>query len=265
VRARLDGFAFWTPGHRDVRAWLDGAAAAHDAVHPDASLLPSRLRRRTALLTQMVCEVIGRAAAQGGVDLARAPIVLGSGWGEFETTVQLLPQLVAPRPEVSPTLFHNSVYNTAPGYLSIVHHSHAPSTAVGAGRDTLVAALIEALSMIDTPSAAPGEVLVVVADERTPAPFQRADDDSLAVGMCLRHVEHPASGGLRMRVQLARGDAPDEDAAHTRAEPFERVAANPCAAVVGLALAVASGGAARVALQGSGPGWTLSLQPGAPA
>jgi hypothetical protein len=183
-------------------------------------------------------------------------MILSSGWGEFETTIQLLEQLAEPAPQVSPTLFHNSVHNTSTGYLSIALGNREASTAIGAGRGSLRAGLIEALSELSVDG---GEVLLVVGDEQIPPPFADPAGDAVAVGLCLRPLAAPRLGALDIVLTLRRG--PYEGSTRPSEVPTA-LTDNPCAPVLSLARAVAVGEPARLPLEARDRGWLLELEPG---
>lgn len=249
MRARLSGFGFWTPGYADVEAWAAGGPPDEGAAKPDASVLPSRLRRRTALLTRMACHVIARAADEGEADLEHARLILSSAWGEFETTIELLQQLAEPEPQVSPTLFHNSVHNTATGYLSIALGNREASTAIGAGRGSLRVGLIEALCELAIDG---GEALLVVGDEHIPPPFSDPPGHGVAVALCLRPSGTAPRGRRDLVLSLHRAEA---DGVRTFDVPATLVD-NPCAIVLALARLVVSGESGQLPL---GDGWLLDV------
>ena len=251
MKARLCGFGFWMPGYTDAGAWLGGAAFSEEAAKPKAALLASRLRRRTAPLTKMSIDVIQAAAAEANADLAEATLVLSSGWGEMETTIALLGQLAEAEPQLSPTLFHNSVHNTATGYLSIAVGNRHGSTAIGAGGEGLASAMVEAFCSL---AGAEGDVIVAVADEAIPAPFDGAGGEPIAVGLCLR--PHDAPGGIVC--ELSRGSLAESSV--DRSVP-DSLRANPSASVVPLCRALVAGGRQRIPLSpGVGEGWLLHLE-----
>lgn len=255
MRARLCGVGFWTPGHTELGPWLAGEPGRDEAARPKAALLPSRLRRRTAPLTKMSCDVIERAAAQAAVELSAARFVLSSAWGEMQTTVSLLGQLAEEQPQVSPTLFHNSVHNTATGYLSIALKNHEGSTAIGAGDEGLAAGLIESFTTV----LVDGEVVILsIADESIPEPFEGAGGDAIALGLCLRPVADAPSGELSIACELGRGDLRE---CNVDTEIPSGLRHNPSRAIVPLCRAIAAGKPARVPLGEGDEGWFLQLEP----
>jgi hypothetical protein len=156
------GLGVWMPGFPTVDSWRNRRRVA-EAEMPEPRL-PARLRRRTSLLVRMVADVAGQACQQAGVSLAGLPVVVGSAFGELGTTMEILDELETAR-EVSPFRFHNSVHNTAVGYLSIAHENRAPCTSLAGGDDTAAMVLQEASALLAFRG---GDVLVVVADEVLP-------------------------------------------------------------------------------------------------
>jgi hypothetical protein len=256
MKARICGAAFWTPGTWGLPALASGTRS-EGFEKPKASLLPSRLRRRTALLTKAVSDVVEDAARQGAVDLAQARLVLASAWGELDTTVQLLAQLATDPAQVSPTLFHNSVHNTATGYLSIVLENREGSSAIGAGQDSLAAGLIEAATLVETEG---GEAILVVGDEPVPTPFDESPGDPVALALCLRPVDGAPGGELDVLCRIEFGDY--AECTVNDLDVPAALAGNPSRSVVPLAKAIARNGPNRVPLSlGRTEGWFIELQP----
>jgi hypothetical protein len=101
-------------------------------------------------------------------------IVVVSSFGEIETTVELLAQLADPQGPVSPTKFHNSVHNTATGYMSIASGNHREATALAGGAHNLEIALLELLAGLAIDG---GDAALIIAEEALPSPFVRPDAD----------------------------------------------------------------------------------------
>ena len=72
--------------------------------------------------------------------------------------------------DLSPTAFSMSVHNTASGLFSIQSGNKAPSTAIAAGHDTVVAGLIEACSLL---AKGQKEVLLVVTEDQVPDVYRQ--------------------------------------------------------------------------------------------
>ncbi len=233
--------ALWSPEYPDAAALLEGRRAVSPG-EPAAQLLPRRVRGRASLMSAMLAEVVGRAAAEGGADLARVPLVVGSSFGEMDTTAQLLEMMSSADGALSPARFQASVHNAGAGQISIATANTAVSTCLASGLATSAAALLEASALLsgagpcDDPAAMQnGEVLVAVADEALPEFF--ADGErygSLAVGLLLRTR---AAGALAALSAPVFQPEPPVSAANGSRGVAE-FAAHPAAPLLALACAV---------------------------
>lgn len=207
LRARLCGVGMWTPAYADFDAWV--AAGLPNDLHvsdsaapaPPALLLHPRLRRRTSTLTRAAVTALEAALAGSGVAIDQVRFVLVSSFGEIETTVELLAQLGEPGGPISPTKFHNSVHNTATGYLSIASGNNRESTALAGGPHNLEIGLLEALAGLAETG---DDVVLLFAEELLPRPFERSDaDPTFAVALHLKSSstgEGEGDGDLELRV-----------------------------------------------------------------
>lgn len=247
----VHAIAVWCPEYPDAAALSEGRRSA-SAVEPAAELLPRRMRGRASLLTAMLAEVVGRAAAAGGADLARVPLIVGSAFGEMDTTVQLLQMMISDDGALSPARFQASVHNTGAGQISIATSNTAVSSCLAAGSATSAAALLEAYALLagaagpcDDPAArSGGEVLVAVADEALPEFF--ADEErygSLAVALLLRSRAEGALAALSLPAFLP---APPGGALH--GGRLAEFASHPAAPLLGLACAALERSPATFAL-----------------
>lgn len=277
LRAYLRGVGLWTPAHASFQAWVAAGMPAELGLGPEqgpgsrpiAALLHPRLRRRTSVLTRATVTALEAATAQGGVALDSVRLVLVSSFGEIETTVELLAQLGQPQGPVSPTKFHNSVHNTATGYMSIASGNHREATALAGGPHNLEIGALELLAGLALDG---GDAVLLIAEELVPAPFARADADptfalALHFGVEPAGPRHPSS--LDLRVQLDPASAPEPGEPPAAAGPGLPAMIAP---VINLlrALARLSGGDAHppaqaVALASAGDAaveqaWTLTLE-----
>ena len=163
-----------------IEAWATWTSADGP---PAGAMFSSRLRRRTSILTRACAKVLAEATTQSGDQLADLPTVFASAYGEIDTTIALWAMMHDDDGALSPTRFHNSVHNTASGYISIAGHARGFSTAIAAGEQTVAMALVEAAGVVH--GGAP-RVAVVLADERIPEPFAPTPAfGSLAVGFVI--------------------------------------------------------------------------------
>jgi len=233
----LRGVGLWTPGFADAAGWssrhVSGdmpTPAAPAAETPRAELLPPMLRRRTSLLTRMAAEVAAQAIAAAGLDRAQVTVIYGSVYGEIRTTIDLLEALLDPAGPLSPTKFHNSVHNTAAGYVSIAAQNRGGNAAITAGRATLAMGLLECAGLV---AAGQGPALFVIAEESLPEPLAAGRTyGPLAAAFAL---DAPGSGGMSLRTcRLRQGDLRTAD---PPAPVPAGLAGNPCAAALGLVAA----------------------------
>lgn len=149
----LAGEVAFDPGVTTVRS-LDG--------------LPPTERRRINETSRLACLAASDALATLPPGAATGiPAIFGSSDGDGVVLAQLLTALARSNIVVSPTVFHNSVYNAPAGYWTIAARSTAPSTTVCADRESFAVALLEAYVQA---TVSKGSVLMVAVD----APFPEA-------------------------------------------------------------------------------------------
>ena len=259
LNLELRGVGLWTPGFADAAAWasrehVPGDRSGPGADAPRAELLPPMLRRRTSLLTRMAAEVAAQAIAAAGLDHAHVTVIYGSVYGEIRTTLDLLEALLDPAAPLSPTKFHNSVHNTAAGYVSIASQNRGGNAAITAGRSTLAMGLIECAGLV---AAGQGPALLVIAEESLPEPLAAGRIyGPLAAAFAL---DAPGSGGMLLRTCRLR--QVDSGVLSQAVAPLpEGLRANPCAAALGLVEAALRPEACRVALEPEqARGWLIEL------
>ncbi|MGB8436994.1 MAG: beta-ketoacyl synthase chain length factor, partial [Burkholderiales bacterium] len=108
--------------------------------------------------------------------------------------------LASPRPEISPTRFHNSVHNAASGYWSIAVHSHAPANMVTGTDEVFGSGLLEAAlqAMIEA-----RDVLLVAYDVPMPPPLLALHPVSASGGLALILAPGATSPGIaRLRLEV---------------------------------------------------------------
>lgn len=261
LQLELRGLGVWTPAHADVASWsqrhvpgaMPARAPADPAATPRAELLPPMMRRRTSLLTRMAAEVGAQALHSAGLVGVEATMIYGSVYGEIRTTLDLLDALLDPAAPLSPTKFHNSVHNTAGGYVSIATQNRGGNAALSAGRSTLAMGLLECAGLI---AAGAEAAVLVIAEESLPEP--------LAAGRVYGPLAAafafvgPGLPGMSLRTcHLRQGE--QAGAASATAPPAE-LAANPCAAALTLVDAALRPEPHTVALEPHRPfGWLLDL------
>lgn len=162
--AYVRGLGCWTPGFSGAAAWCRGIPDESVRV-PEGRLLEGSLRRRASTFTRMAVDALEQAA---GGDLANLITVWATVHGEHAAAVDILEMMHRGEGRVSPTRFHNCVYNAASGQASIATGNRAPSTTLTGGSELVASALLEAFCWLQTGA---DDVAVVLADEPLVAPF----------------------------------------------------------------------------------------------
>lgn len=180
------GVACGEPGIADIGPWdapWGGPAVAKRYEPPADEFAPRNTRRRIGRLIAMALYATRDA---GGLDAPEdAPLLFATANGEINTIGAILRSLLSEAPSVSPTAFHNSVHNAAPGYWSILTKRFAATTTVSQGPLSFEFALLEAWARLANGQP---EVLVCAGDEAIEA-ADWADPD---------HCTHDFCGALRL-------------------------------------------------------------------
>jgi len=134
------------------------------AAEIDTSALAPMVRRRTSMATRVAITAAGRACRAAGIG-NKLPAIFVSCVGEMQATDKLCHAITKQEYPLSPTLFHNSVHNTAAGYWSIATGSMAAMQAMAALDDSFALGLLEAWCQLQTVSR---QMLLVVYDEAMP-------------------------------------------------------------------------------------------------
>ncbi|MBH9551610.1 beta-ketoacyl synthase chain length factor [Inhella gelatinilytica] len=185
----------WTPGLATPEAWCRALSdpnawppsAVDEAAVPPLSEVPPMVRRRIDPLGRAALQVAyGAQAGEAPETLASTPVVFASRWGELDRSLALLQCLAQSQP-LSPTAFSHAVHNAIPALYSIQRAITAPVSAVSAGRFSLEAAWIEAVTLIA--EGAP-RVLVVAAEAPLPSPYAPSVWEPLrGLGLLLKAAE----------------------------------------------------------------------------
>jgi len=146
MRVFLGGVGIIAPGLENWQVAapvLRGDGAYREAPLPKlvAAELPPAERRRATAVTKLALDVAMQA---GGDRVAEAATVFASSGGEVGVIDQIFRELATPAPQISPTLFHNSVHNAASGYWSIATGSRHAAMSLSVYDDTFAAGFLEA-------------------------------------------------------------------------------------------------------------------------
>jgi hypothetical protein len=143
---QLIGLGTWSQRHGDWPAFVEGVRNGHwtgdGKLQPE--LIPARERRRAPQLVKMAVEVMHQACNMADLPPDEVAVVFSSMMGDMQITDYMCTVLASSPAMVSPTRFHNSVHNAAPGYWSIATGAFSPTTAISACSLTPSMALLDA-------------------------------------------------------------------------------------------------------------------------
>jgi len=175
---------------------------------PPSPLLPPAERRRLNANSAWALAVASEALdAAGDVDRGRLACVFATADGDGEVLAQSLDVLASRPLALSPTLFHNSVFNAPSGYVSIAHGLTGPSTTICAGHRTLAMALAECIDQVEAEARA---VLCVLVDTAYPGRLAalRAPVPSFACALLVEPAAAMATHGTLALAYDATGSTP---------------------------------------------------------
>jgi hypothetical protein len=178
------------------------------------------------------------------LDPRDVPTVFASSGGEMGVFDRLCRTLATPERMISPTLFHQSVHNTAAGYWGIATTGRQSSTALSCYDDSFAAGLLEAMAIAcveDCP------VLLVAYDLPVPAPLNQARPITTGFAVALALSPPSDDSCAVMYVRLEEGNA--EETMGLGDSRLDRLRQdNPAARSLPLLSAIAAGGGRTVRL-----------------
>ncbi|HSV17859.1 MAG TPA: beta-ketoacyl synthase chain length factor [Casimicrobiaceae bacterium] len=242
IGVRADGLVDWISARAVLRGEIPFVPSS--TARPSAAALPATERRRANDTARWALDAAGQAAA--GLDaeeLALLPTVFASADGDGEVLARMLHDLAGAPVALSPTTFHNSVFNAPSGYWSIAARAPAASTTLCADEASFAAGMLEAAAQAD---ATGGPVLVVACDHAFPAASPIVTPARAAFACALRFAA--ASTG---RVPIGRIEVVtvSQDEATPLPGPLaEAFDGNAAAAALPLLAAVAGGREATIRL-----------------
>lgn len=211
MRVAVQGIGLLAPGlagWEDSREILAGVRPYRTGPLPDpeAALLPPNERRRSSDCVRWAVQVAQEAMSQSGLDPREVATVYASSGGETAVLDRLCRSLATPEGVISPTLFHQSVHNTAAGYWGIATTCRQSSTALSCYDDSFAAGLLEAATFACL-EARP--VLLVAFDLSPPVPLfdARPIHTGFAAGLVLTVPSPSRLGELHLRLEASDGQA----------------------------------------------------------
>ncbi|OQW35415.1 MAG: hypothetical protein A4E19_01205 [Nitrospira sp. SG-bin1] len=250
ITADIQGIGLLAPG---LLGWEAGRAVLagrrpfepQETPEPEAAILPSNERRRSSGSVRWAVHVAQEAIVQSRLDPRAVSTVFASSEGEMEVFDKLCSTLATQERLVSPTLFHQSVHNTAAGYWGIATTGQQSSTALSCYDDSFAAGLLEAMTMAHVEGC---PVLLVAYDLPVPPPLREARSINTGFAVAMVFVPHSSTPLARMHLGLEEAHADKVKGLEDLA--LEQVRRdNPAARSLPLLKAVAAGGARTVTLK----------------
>lgn len=225
--AIVEGIGFWgsgLPGWDAACAWLRNGSEPQDApARPSPTVLAANERRRAPATVAVALEAALAACEAADRAPATLPSVFTSTHGEMSITDYMCATLAGDPRALSPTRFHNSVHNAAAGYWTIGTGTHAPATALSAGRGSFAQGLLEAMAQLAAGSEA---VLLVACDGPACGPLAEVAPSEGLLGVALVLSRTPCPGLPRLQLQWSE-QAPAEAAAGPLAQRLAGNAMQP--------------------------------------
>jgi hypothetical protein len=186
----------------------------------------------------LAIEVAAGACAAAAVDPADLASVFATTHADLAITDYLCETLVRAPLHTSPTKFHNSVHNAAPGYWCIATGCHAPYTALSVHGYSFAAGLFESLVQVASDG---GPVLYVAFDIEACGPLApiTVSRGLLGAGLVLSPVR-AATSLARLSWSTRPGGGVEPTAA--RSANAELIGDNAMAACLPFYEALAAGG-----------------------
>jgi hypothetical protein len=206
TRAVLQAWSAWAPERVDAASWRRWARAPEPLGpqgRPEASFLPSLLRRRCSALARIMLTVAFDCVPAADRDRVRT--VFASRHGNINESIDLLMRLARRQP-LSPTRFSHSVHNAQAGLYSIAAENRRPSSSISAQEDTFACGYLEALTHLARAPEDP--VLLVVADVPLAETFAAmVDEPAASYGVALLLAARGPGAALDFEVGPGEGDA----------------------------------------------------------
>ncbi len=249
ITVDIQGIGLLAPG---LIGWEAGRAVLtgrrplvpEEVPHPEAALLPPNERRRSSESVRWAVQVAQEAIMQSGLDPREVPTVFASSDGEMDVFDTLCRTLTTKERLVSPTVFHQSVHNTAAGYWGIATSGQRSSTALSCCDDTFAAGLLEAATIVHVEHS---PVLLVAYD--LDAPILLRDARPITSGFAMAIVLVECSTSCLARLQLHLKTVHSNEVGRLDDAVLERVRQeNPAARSLSLLREIAVGGAQTIRL-----------------
>lgn len=165
---------------------------------PPLKQIPPMQRRRLSQFAKLTFHCILESL---GDNLSDIPCVFSSRHGDLHKTAKLIED-VATKSDLSPTNFGLSVHNAVAGLYSIFAKNKQAMTAISAGQDSLMMAIVDAYAKLESQNL--DQVLVVYTDQIVPEQYNQFVSDkeqTLAIAFVLSKAQPDSSMSLSFEPQ----------------------------------------------------------------
>lgn len=193
-------------GWAQSKAILSGTQALQEqelkAYQP--GLLPPNERRRASQAVRLAFRVAEEAMSGSSLDFEHLAGVFASADADTHILDRICRALAEPQRVVSPTDFHNSVHNAAPGYWHIATRSRAPSSSIAAGDAIFAAGLLEASAQMFCEER---DCLLVAYDVRPPPLIAAHRRIEIPSGVAMVLTQQASATALaQVHIDVSQGD-----------------------------------------------------------
>ncbi|WP_426360488.1 beta-ketoacyl synthase chain length factor [Pseudocolwellia sp. HL-MZ19] len=167
---------------------------------PPLKQIPPMQRRRLSPFAKFSFHCILESL---GDNISDIPCVFSSRHGDLHKTAKLIED-VATKSDLSPTNFGLSVHNAVAGLYSIFAKNKQAMTAISAGEDSLMMAIVDAYAKLHSQNLE--QILVVYTDQIVPeqySPFVSDKEQTLAIAFVLSKAQPDSSMSLSFEPQTA--------------------------------------------------------------
>lgn len=168
---------------QDWQQWALGDISYQDEDDlPGLKEIPAMQRRRLSKFAKLTMQCVLETVADEQETL---PCVFSSRHGDLHKTSKLIED-VAKKSDLSPTHFGLSVHNAVAGLYSIFSNNKQPMTAISAGEDSLLMAVVDGYAKLESQQL--DKILVVYTDEIVPekyAPYVASVEKTISVALIL--------------------------------------------------------------------------------
>ena len=177
----------WCGNLRTTQNWQDWAQGSfqyEDADElPSLKQIPAMQRRRLSRFAKLTMHCVLEVLADEDNEIH---CVFSSRHGDLHKTSKLIEDVAATN-DLSPTHFGLSVHNAVAGLYSIFANNKQAMTAISAGEDSLLMALVDAYAKLESQNL--DQILVVYTDEVVPDKYQAyvpATEKTIAIALYCR-------------------------------------------------------------------------------